>query len=110
MHGQFACSLVSKLGVSLDGVPDQFETEGIGRAEDRWRSHHFFLFSRACSLATELPDDTDGTPFSASRIEEGHRMSGGQCWHAQPVGSEPPSRLGEDQELRSPPTALSRTL
>src|SRR5258705_13129273 len=63
VHGQVACGLVSKLRVSLDGVLDEFKTLDVRRAENCWRSHRAVLFSRACSLVTELPDTYDVTPF-----------------------------------------------
>ena len=68
VHGEFARSLVRKLGMSLDGVTDEFEALQVGCAERCWRSHHIFLFGRACWLATELPDINDTTLFSASWV------------------------------------------
>src|ERR1700730_1657623 len=75
MHGQLACSLVSKLGVSPDGLGDEIKTVVVGRADHCWRSHHIFLISRACSLAIELPDTFNVTPFPVTGDRPGRRST-----------------------------------
>jgi len=71
MHGQVGRSLVAELGAGHDCVPDKVDTNLVGRAEHYWRRHHIFLFSRACSLATELPDIHDVTLIPAAGMKYG---------------------------------------
>ena len=76
MHSKFCCGLVAEFGVILM-VSVTSSTRLVVRGSGMcWRCHDDFLFSRACSLATELPDASHRTLLSVDSSPQRPEQTG----------------------------------